>query len=243
MATIEIRHLEKSFPKFRLGPLSLMVESGEILGIMGPNGAGKTTLLRLVWGFLRPDSGSISVFGYAPHLHQVRIRLNAGYVSESPHFYGSLKAFRFLEFVSTFYDHWSWERVHTLLDQFRIDPESPIEKLSKGNRMKLGLISAVGHRPSLLILDELTSGLDPLCRMEILTFIRKLSREAGVSVVLSSHISDDLDRIADSVLILNDGGIVEYSQLPKVTSKYGLSQLEDIFLRAIGAEHNPERLD
>ena len=234
MDIIRIEALEKCLGKFRLGPLDLQLEVGEILGIMGPNGAGKTTLLRLAWGFLKPDSGSIRIFGLQPHLDQIRLRLQSGYLSDDPQFYPALKASQFLQFVSNFYDGWDSKRVQMLLEEFRMDPETRIGNLSKGNRVKLGLVSALGHRPSLLILDEPTSGLDPLLRADILDFIRGLARHENVSVLLSSHISDDLDQIADSVLMLNDGKVVEYSQLGSLLQKYRLAQLETVFLHAIG---------
>lgn len=249
MKIIHLERLEKSFDStFRLGPLDLEVQAGEILGIMGPNGAGKTTLLRMVWGFLRPDKGSISVFGMKPHIEQIKVRLRAGYLSESPAFYDGLNARQFLAFIANFYEGWDWARADSLLTQLQINPEIRIDKLSKGSRIKLGLISTIGHRPSLLILDEPTSGLDPLMRIDILTLIRRLAREEGVCVVMSSHISDDLDRIADSILMLNDGKVVEYAQGTLLTAKYGLSQLEAIFLHAIerlpkaDSQHRPKGL-
>jgi ABC-2 type transport system ATP-binding protein len=235
---IRIAQLSKSFEEsFRLGPLDLEVQAGEILGIMGPNGAGKTTLLRLLWGFLRPDAGSISVFGFQPHLDQIRLRLRSGYLAENSHFYAGLTGRQFLRFVSNFYETWDWARVNDLLEQFRIKPDVRIEHLSKGNRVKLGLVSALGHRPSLLILDEPTAGLDPIVRMDMLDFIKTMSRSEGVSVILSSHISDDLDQIADSVLMLNEGQVVEYSQISPLLHKYSLSRLEAIFLHAIGRQY------
>jgi ABC-2 type transport system ATP-binding protein len=114
------------------------------------------------------------------------------------------------------------------------------EKLSRGNRVKLGLISALGHHPALF--DEPTAGLDPLVRVEILQFLRKMAREEGVSILLSSHISDDLDQIADSVLMLNNGQIVEYARAAFLVEKYNLQRLEAIFVHAIGAQHRPQRL-
>jgi ABC-2 type transport system ATP-binding protein len=234
MDIIRIEALEKSFGTFRLGPLDLRVQAGEILGIMGPNGAGKTTLLRLAWGFLRPDGGSIRIFGLQPHLEQIRMRLRAGYLSKNPQFYNGFKASRFLQFVSGFYDGWDVSRVQSLLTEFRIDPEMRVQNLSKGNRIKLGLISALGHRPSLLILDEPTSGLDPLVRVDILDLIRKMAREENVCVVLSSHVSDDLGRIADSVLMLNEGRVVEYAATGPLLEKYSSGQLQAVFLHAMG---------
>jgi ABC-2 type transport system ATP-binding protein len=243
MDTIAAQQLCKSYRGvFRLGPLDLRVAPGEVLGIMGPNGAGKTTLLRLLWGFIRPDAGSISVFGLQPHLEQVKVRLKAGFLSENPAMYDSLTARQMLQFVSRFYGRWDSSWTDVLLDRFSVNPDLKTEKLSRGNRVKLGLISALGHHPALLILDEPTAGLDPLVRVEILQFLRKMAREEGVSILLSSHISDDLDQIADSVLMLNNGQIVEYARAAFLVEKYNLQRLEAIFVHAIGAQHRPQRL-
>ena len=238
MDTLRTEQLCKSFKGvFRLGPLDLRVAPGEILGVMGPNGAGKTTLLRLLWGFMRPDQGSISVFGMQPHLQQVAVRLRAGYLSENPQFYSALTPKQFLRFVGDFYEGWDEPWAERLLEQFGVRSDLKIEKLSKGNRIKLGLISAAGHRPSLLILDEPTSGLDPLVRLDILRFLKRLASEENVSVLLSSHISDDLDQVADSILMLNNGRVVEYAQAAALLDKYGHPRLEAVFVDAVANQH------
>ncbi len=221
-------------PGFTLGPLSLRLGAGEILGIMGPNGAGKTTLLKLLWGFLRPDGGEIKVFGYVPHLEQVAVRIRAGYLAESPHFYEWMTAERFLLFIAGFYPSWDWSRAYELLEEFGLEASKQIDRLSKGNRIKLALIAAVSHRPQLLILDEPTSGLDPVVRVDILETLRRMAREANVGIVLSSHVSDDLDRIADTILMLDAGSVLEYAPTTALLERYGRHQLEEVFLNAIG---------
>ena len=211
MELVHTEQLSKSFKDvFQLGPLDLRVAAGEVLGVLGPEGAGKTTLLRLVWGFMRPDQGRIFVFGMQPHLNQVNVRRRAGYLSVCPQFHSAVTARQFLKFVGNFYDGWEETHACRLLEQFGMHPDSKVEKLSQGNRIKLGLVSAVGHHPSLLILDEPTLGLDSLDRLEILHFLSRLAREQHVSILISSHISDDLDHIADSILTLNNGRVVEY---------------------------------
>ena len=230
---------------FTLGPLDLHLSPGEILGVMGPNGAGKTTLLKMLWGFLRPDGGRVSVFGRSPHLEQVWIRLRAGYMSESPNFYGWMTARRFLAFIAGFYPSWDWQQANRLLEEFGLNGDRKVEELSKGNRIKLGLVAAVAHRPKLLILDEPTAGLDPLVRVDILDFLENLVRHEGAGIVMSSHVSDDLDRIADSVLMLHEGTVKEYAPAKVLLEKYNQSQLEAVFLDAIGrvpatgAPHHP----
>jgi ABC-2 type transport system ATP-binding protein len=221
---------------FDLGPLSLNLQEGEILGVMGPNGAGKTTLLKLLWGFLQPDAGVISVLGMTPHLQQTQLRRRAGFVSEAPQFYGWMTSRKFLAFVSEFYETWQWGRADDLLEIFGIDPTKKVEQLSKGTRAKLALIAAVSHYPSILILDELTSGLDPVVRRDILTFLRLLARQENVAIVLSSHVSDDLDQIADTALMLQGGRVLEYDKTAALTQRYGVLKLETIFLNAISQQ-------
>jgi ABC-2 type transport system ATP-binding protein len=239
MDAVEVRRLYKTFKgDFQLGPLDLRVAPGEILGVMGPNGAGKTTLLRLLWGFMRPDSGVVNVFGMQPHLEQVKVRLRAGHLAENPPIYPALTARQFLRFIGGFYDGWDVKRTESLLERFSVGPDLKVEKLSKGNRVKLGLISALGHRPSLLILDEPTSGLDPIVRADILALLTSLAREENVSILMSSHISDDLDQIAHTVLMLNNGRVIEYAGVSLLLEKYNLQRLEAIFVRALGHQHH-----
>lgn len=211
----------------------MQMEAGELLGIMGPNGAGKTTLLKLVWGFLRPDKGSISVFRQQPHLNQVSVRLRAGYLPESPSFYGWMTARRHLDFVSEFYDGWDRTKANALLDRFEIDPNLCIRLMPRSARTKLALIAAVSHNPLLLVLDEPTAGLDLVTRHDVLEFLNELAKNHGVGIVVSSHIADDLDTLADSVLMLNAGHVLEYAPTQSLTHHYGRDRMEEIFREAI----------
>jgi len=240
---MEILKAEKLSKRFwgvpRLGPLDLRVAPGEILAVVGPKDAGKTTLLRLIWGFLRPDDGSISVFGLHPHLDQVKVRLKAGYVSDNPCFYSSLTARQTLRFIGNFYPGWDEKQAARLLDEFGIDPYTAIQPFSPCDRIKLAIVSALGHRPSLLMLDEPGLLLDHRARSGTLKFLKRLSREDGVSIVVSSDVSDDLDHIADTILMLDKGHMVEYAPAAALLQKYGHPRLEAIFANATGGRHHP----
>jgi len=209
MDIVKIEGLEKSHGEFRLGPFDLRVEPGAILGILGHPGAGKTTLLRLLWGFQRPDRGRVEIFGLQPHLEQLKVRVRAGYAAEFTWYYPELTIEQFLNFIGSFYDTWDNTYVQTLLKQFRLTWWYKVNELSLQERRKLALIAAMGHRPSLLILDQPTAGLDEETRTQVLKFLRKLAREDKATLVISSHITDDLDQITDGVLTLSHGHVLE----------------------------------
>ena len=239
METIKTQRLSKRFLGVpRLGPLDLRVSAGEILGVVGPKGAGKTTLLRLIWGFLRPDEGSVSVFGLHPHMDQIKIRLRSGYVPKDPHFYSSLTARQTLRFIGHFYTGWDDEHTGRLLDQFGMDPNTPIQPFSASDRTRLSIIAALGHRPSLLILDEPGESLDHRTRSKTLKFLKRLACEEQVSIVVSSDISDDLDHISDTILMLDRGRMIEYAPAAALLDKYGEPRLEAIFANAAGGRGN-----
>jgi ABC-2 type transport system ATP-binding protein len=193
--------------RFTLGPVDLELRSGEVLGIVGKPGAGKTTLLKLIWGFLRPDHGSVSVFHLKPHLNQMSIRQRTGFLSESPSFDGCRTVRRHIQFMSQFYEGWNEATVNTLLDRFCIDPGMCVQELSDSAKVKLALISATGHDPFLLLLDDPMARLDAVARTEISEFLKTLSSERGIGAVVSAQRSSDLAPWTDSTLMLIDGKI------------------------------------
>lgn len=213
MDIIRIDGLRKSVGSFRLGPLDLRVEPGAIVGVVGPKDAGKTTLMRLLWGFSRPDRGIVEVYGMKPHLKQMEVRLRAGYMAEFTWYYPELSIAQFLTFIGNFYPQWDQTRTNSLLERFDLTGEMKIESLSLTGRRTVGLIAALGHRPSLLILDQPTAGIDASVRNDMLDFLRQLAREDKVTIVLSSQVPDEFDRIADGVLTLSDGRqVAEFAQ-------------------------------
>jgi ABC-2 type transport system ATP-binding protein len=192
--------------QFELGPVDLSLVSGEILGIVGNRGSGKTTLLRLLWGFLRPDHGLISVLRLQPHLHQLSIRRHTGYLPESPYFDDGTTARHHLQFMSHFYDGWNQTTADRLLERFAIHPEICVHDLSDSARFKLSLISASAHNPFLLLLDNPMTRLDAQSRTEISEFLRELASERGIGVVVSAECLRDLGKLTDSTLTLRGGG-------------------------------------
>ena len=185
--------------------LDLEVPRGCVLGLAGRNGAGKTTAIRMLLGLLRPTAGSATVLGLDPRKKDVAIRRRVGYVPESHHIYPWMRVREVTRFCAPFYPTWSPERCAELLDRFGLDPSQKVKALSRGMVAKVALTLALAHDPELLVLDEPTSGLDVVVRREFLGSIVRLIAEEGRTVLLSSHLLADVERVADRIALL-DGG-------------------------------------
>ena len=204
--------VKRQGPQFKLGPVDLALRAGEMLGIVGKPGAGKTTLLKLIWGFLRPDQGNVSVFDLKPHLNQLSVRQRTGYLSESSGFDCGRTARQYVQFMAQFYDGWDDAIVNSQLDRFCIDPDICIQQLSHSAKVKLSLISATGHNPFLLLLDNPMARLDSNERLEISEFLKTLSLERGLGVIVSAQQASDLQGWTDSTLTLIDGKVYNKHQ-------------------------------
>ncbi|MFC1706517.1 ABC transporter ATP-binding protein [Planctomycetota bacterium] len=206
---IEVTGLCRSFGAHNhvLTGVDLCVQRGSVLGLLGRNGAGKTTLIQLLLGILRFREGRIRVLDLDPSTSGPEIRARVGYVSEQPVFYANERVSDFLRFVSSFYSTWSTEEAERLGDWLKIPQGSRIRELSRGMRAKLALLVALAHQPRLLVLDEPSSGLDPIVREEFLEAVVDLVAQGGRTVLFSSHLLEDLERVADSVAILAAGQI------------------------------------
>jgi ABC-2 type transport system ATP-binding protein len=214
MNIIHAEQVSKGFGGvFQLGPLSLRVAAGEILGVVGPEGSGKTTLLKLLWGFIRPDSGYVCVCGMQPHLNQLQLRRRVGYLGCNPRIHSEYTAQQFMQQVGIFYDGWNKACAIRLLTHFDIDPRARMADLSNTDRKKVAIASVLTHQPNGLILDEPISGIDRAGRLAILRFLKRLAKEELVSILVSCPIPEDLDYIADSILMLKDGRAVHYASV------------------------------
>jgi len=209
MDVIKIEALQKSQGEFLLGPLDLLVEPGAILGVLGREHSGRTTLLRLLWGLERPDTGTVEVFGMKPHLDPIPVRQRAGYAAEYVWWYPLLTTMQFIEFIGGFYPNWDMDYTRNLMREFKVSEWYLLRELSMAELRKLNMIAALGHHPSLVILDEPTSDLDDKTTAKVLDFLRKLSREKKATVVISGPRNLDLVDFADGLLMLNNGEVVE----------------------------------
>jgi len=205
---IVIRGLEKSFSRFKLGPLDLTVPKGAIYGLIGPNGAGKTTTIDLIMGMGRKDAGSIEVFGLDHVKEEVAVKKQIGYVSPDLVFNAWGKVKRLLGFIRSFYDDWDDAYCIELMQRLKISPLDRISTLSFGARTKLGLIVALSHRPALLLLDEPLAGLDAVSKQEVFTELLDAVQDENRTVLISSHDLHDLERFSDHIGMIHKGKLL-----------------------------------
>jgi ABC-2 type transport system ATP-binding protein len=206
---LELCDLHRAFPGFDLGPLSLRLRPGRAYGLLGPNGAGKTTLLNLIALQLRSTTGSLRRGGRSIRWADSAWKTRVSYIREAPSFYDELTVAQTLDLASRLYDRWDHQLADTLVDTLGLGRRRQVGHLSKGTKVKLGIVSALAHRADLLILDEPTAGLDPTARANLHETIRDLvRRHSSLCVLLSSHIFEDIEAVATEILILRRGRLV-----------------------------------
>jgi ABC-2 type transport system ATP-binding protein len=207
------RDVIKTFPGFQLGPLNLELEPGTVLGLIGPNGAGKTTSIQCLVGLLRADSGEMRIFGRPNDLNIPDWKQDIGYVGDVHVFYERWTGQQNLRFLSQFYPNWSEEKAAGLADRFQLPLDKRAKDLSTGNRVKLSLVSALAHSPKLLLLDEPTSGIDPVARAEVLDVLFEVLETGDRAIFYTTHILPEISRIADDLAFIDDGQI--WLRMPK----------------------------
>jgi len=210
----------KTFPDFKLGPLNFDLESGTVLGFVGPNGAGKTTTIHCLVGLLRADSGEMTVFGRANNLNKPEWKLDIGYVGEIHVFYERWNGHQNLNFLSQFYPNWSKERASALARRFNLPLDKRAKDLSTGNRVKLSLVAALAHSPRLLLLDEPTSGIDPVVRAEVLDVLFEILETGDRAIFYATHVLPEISRLADELAFIDHGQVWFRTPKEDLTEKW-----------------------
>jgi ABC-2 type transport system ATP-binding protein len=194
--------------KTALDNVSLAIPRGGVFGLIGGNGAGKTTLIKHVLGLLHAQAGTVKLFGLDPVQHPVETLSRVGYLSEDRDLPDWMRVGELLRYTQAFYPDWDEAYAEELRQAFELDRNAVLKTLSRGQRARAGLLVALAHRPDLLVLDEPSSGLDPVVRRDILGAIIRTIAEEGRTVLFSSHLLDEVERVADRVAILHQGRIL-----------------------------------
>ena len=214
---IEVKGLTKEYGDFRLDGVDLVVPGGTIMGLIGENGAGKSTTIRCLLGLTRPDAGSITLLEGDPE----KVKEDIGVVLDETNFHDPLNAVQVGKIMARLYRNWDGGLYESYLDKFSLPRKKKFKEYSRGMKMKLGIAAALSHRPRLLILDEATGGLDPVVRSEILDEFLAFIQDEDHAILISSHITSDLEKAADYVTYLHKGRAVLQGAKDELLETYG----------------------
>ena len=223
MNAIKLSHINKSFGDFAIRDLNLTVPSGTICGLVGENGAGKSTTIRLLMGALRPDSGTASVLGADVSSPEFRdVKEDVGVVLDEAYFPESLNAVQVGKIMAATYRRWDQGLYDGYLKRFDLPQNKQFKDYSRGMRMKLAIAAALSHQPKLLVLDEATAGLDPIVRDEVLDIFNEFTREEDHSILISSHIVSDLEKLCDYIAFIHKGDLLFCEEKDQLLEEYGI---------------------
>lgn len=222
MNALEIKDLRKTFPGFALDGLTLTLPEGCIMGLVGENGAGKSTTMKLILGMLRADGGSITILGRDSGEEYRLTREEVGVVMDEPGLPEQLTAKQMEKVMARIYHSWDSAEYERLLRRLSLPENKAYKDFSRGMRMKLGIAIALSHRAKLLLLDEPTSGLDPVVRDEVVEMLMDFTRDETHSILISSHIVSDLEKLCDYIAFLHRGRLLLCEEKDRLLEEYGI---------------------
>ena len=220
MNAVEVRQINMRYGSFRLKDISFDLGEGSILGVIGENGAGKSTLLEIILGLVKADGGSVRVMGCDDLSAHHEVREKIGFVIDRAGFPDLLNANDISSIFKDTYSNWNEELYFDLLKRVDGETDKMMKHLSQGNRMKVLIAAAFAHQPDLVILDEATNFLDPAARTEIVNYLYDYTRDEKKSVIISSHIASDLEKIADDILFLHKGEVLMHAPKDEIIERY-----------------------
>ncbi len=206
--SVRMEGVSKQYAHFLLDHISLELPEGSILGFIGANGAGKSTTIRILMGLVRQDSGSVEVLGHRMPAEQTAAKLDIGYVSEDMRLYGAATLAWHMSFIASIYPRWNQAYADALLGRFDLKPQQKIKGLSHGQRVKAALLLALAREPRLLLLDEPTTGLDPVARREVLAELMAVLTDEHRTILFSSHNTLDVEQISDRIAFIDRGRLI-----------------------------------
>jgi ABC-2 type transport system ATP-binding protein len=217
---LKVEGLCRSFGEFQLKDVSFSLPRGYIMGFIGPNGAGKTTTIKLIMNLVNRERGEISIFGQDNIKNEKEVKQRIGFVYDENHYYDFLSLQEMKNIIAPFYRDWDEALYQRYLKIFELPARKKIKDLSRGMKMKFSLALALSHRAELIIMDEPTSGLDPVFRSELLEILQNEIQDENRGILFSSHITSDLERIADYICFINNGQIVFSQTCDELREKY-----------------------
>ena len=219
---LELKRVCKQFTGFCLDNINISLPKGYIMGLVGPNGAGKTTTIQLILNMLEKDTGEILVFGKDNITNENTIKRDIGVVFDTSFYVDTWTVKETEKAISIFYKNWKHDVFNAMIKRFNLPMNKKIKELSRGMQMKLMLACAFSHDAKLLILDEPTSGLDPVTRDEFLEILQEYIKDGERSVLFSTHITSDLERVADYITLINQGRMIYTGSMEELISSYKL---------------------
>ena len=219
---LEIEGLGKEYKGFTLKDVSFNLPRGFIMGLIGPNGSGKTTIIKLIMNLVRRNAGEIRVFGRDNLKHEVAVKERIGFVYDNPYFHDDVSLSRIRSAFALFYENWDEPLFLSLIHEFDLPLKKKFKKLSHGMKMKFALALALSHHADLILMDEPTSGLDPIFRRELLDKLSEVVMNEETSVLFSTHITSDLERIADYITFIRNGELVFSCSQDEVMENWGI---------------------
>lgn len=219
---LEISGLAKRYDGFALDDINLALPKGSIMGFIGENGAGKSTTIKLILNLIHRDSGEIKIFGLDNRKHEIQIKEDIGVVFDESNFPDSMRVPDVNSVMSKIYQQWDYKVYNYYIKKFSLPTTKDIKSFSRGMKMKLSLAVALSHNAKLLILDEATSGLDPIVRDEILDVFLEFIQDEEKSIFISSHITSDIEKIADYIAFIHQGRLVFLESKDNLSNNYGI---------------------
>lgn len=219
---LEIKNLNKSYEGFSLKDVNFSLKPGFVMGFIGPNGAGKSTTIKLIMNLVKKDSGTINIFGKDNIDNEKEIKSKIGFVYDENYYYEDLTIKDMKNILSPFYKNWDNKIFDKYIKEFKLPFNKKIKDLSKGMKMKFSLAIALSHKAELIIMDEPTAGLDPVFRSELLDILYGIIQDENVSIFFSTHITNDLEKIADYITFINNGEIIFSQPKDKVLEDYAI---------------------
>ncbi|MHA6251629.1 ABC transporter ATP-binding protein [Oceanobacillus sp. CAU 1775] len=221
-SVVEFKNVTKNFKDFSLKDINLEIKQGKVTGFVGANGAGKSTTMKLMMNLLQADKGEIKVFGKHFSKNEKEIKERIGFVYDSNIFYESLNLKDIRKIIAPAYTNWSDEQFYDYIKKFELPLNKAIKTFSKGMQMKTSLALALSHNAEFIMMDEPTAGLDPVFRRELLDILNELVADGNRTLFFSTHITSDLERIAEDIVFIQNGKILFNESISDIQARYGL---------------------